>query len=76
MTLNSSGGGTSSASTFRWACPICGKAGVIEAEDHAEARDPLIRHLRYTEGDGHETHNSIPDSMSIHSMDDHIDKAT
>lgn len=75
MTEDGSGRDDSPASTFRWACPICGKSGIVEAEDHVEARDPLIRHLRYTEGDGHEAHNSLPDSMSVHSMDDHIDRA-
>lgn len=75
MTCDDSDGDGSPASTFRWACPICGKSGVVEAEDHGEAREPLIRHLRYTEGDGHEEHDTIPESMDIYSMDDHIDRA-
>lgn len=63
-------------SMFHWECPICGKSGVIEADDQSDAKSPLIRHLRYTEGDGHEAHNVIPDSMSIHALDDYIDQAT
>lgn len=76
MMSNDDGGPHSAGAMFRWACPICGKSGMVEADSASDARDPLIRHLRYTDGDGHEPHNSIPESMSIHSLDDHIDQAT
>lgn len=60
---------------FHWVCPVCGKSSLIDAETRAEAREPLIRHLRYTDGDGHDAHDAIPDGMSIHEMDDYIDAA-
>lgn len=76
MTQDGPHGTNASQATFRWECPICGKAGMLDADDQHAAKAPLIRHLRYTEGAGHEGHNAIPDSLSIHALDDYVDQAT
>lgn len=68
------GPGTS-ATRFHWACPVCAKSALVQAETRSEAREPIIRHLRYTDGDGHAAHDAMPESMSIHELDDYIDPA-
>lgn len=75
MTREDTRDATGPAAMFRWECPLCGKAGMVEADDQRAAKAPLIRHLRYTEGDGHDAHDAVPDGMSIHALDDYIDRA-
>jgi len=76
MTQDGPHGASASEATFRWECPICGKAGVLDAEDQHAAKAPLIRHLRYTDGDGHAAHDALPDDLGIHALDDYIHQAS
>lgn len=75
MARHGGDGPETTATLFHWACPVCPKSALVEAETQSEAREPLIRHLRYSDGDGHGAHDAMPEVMSIHAMDDYIDPA-
>lgn len=63
------------AAKYHWDCPVCGKSGLVDATSQREAREPLIRHLRYTDGEGHAPHDALPEAMDIHAMDEYVERA-